>query len=298
MNIDHLRKRATAAIAAMIAATGCGGDGGGAGGSSEGVTQAGFYELTLPEPVESVDLRLRLAAAFPTLSDSFRIVFSVADGDVVGPSSTTEVEVLPSPLLQDIEINVSWDAASDIDIHVVDPSGREIFYGNPFSLNEEGMIEGFLDAQANPGCFVRVEGFVEQVTTFTDGVTIIAGLLLGTPPAANGGPTIMVDEAASTSGGGQVPVSIASTAPFDRVLVAVDSSGPPRERVVWAPGRAPRGTYTVRLDYFDDCGAMETNYVVTITRAGQSTLTFDGQFRGSGSGGGFGDGIEIARFDF
>src|SRR5207237_4273195 len=35
----------------------------------------------------------------------------------------------------DVQVSVSWDAPSDVDLHVVDPSGEEIFYGNPASAS-------------------------------------------------------------------------------------------------------------------------------------------------------------------
>jgi uncharacterized protein YfaP (DUF2135 family) len=33
----------------------------------------------------------------------------------------------------DVQVTVTWDADSDLDLHVVEPSGEEIFYGHPVS---------------------------------------------------------------------------------------------------------------------------------------------------------------------
>lgn len=68
------------------------------------------------------------------------------------------------------------------------------------------------------------------------------------------------------------------------------------ENVVWGTGRAPRGTYIVRLDYFDSCGKQATNWVVTVHRRGMEPMVFSGRFTGDGSAGGAP--IEITRFTF
>ena len=68
------------------------------------------------------------------------------------------------------------------------------------------------------------------------------------------------------------------------------------ENIVWGTGRAPRGTYVVRLDYFDSCGKQATNWVVTVHRRGMDPMVFSGRFTGAGSTGGAP--IEIVRFTF
>jgi hypothetical protein len=49
----------------------------------------------------------------------------------------------------DVQVSVSWDAPSDIDLHVVDPFGEDIFYGNPVSSSG-----GQLDVDSNPACAI------------------------------------------------------------------------------------------------------------------------------------------------
>jgi uncharacterized protein YfaP (DUF2135 family) len=46
-----------------------------------------------------------------------------------------------------IQVNVSWDVDSDVDLHVVDPSGEEIYYGHTASASG-----GSLDLDSNAGC--------------------------------------------------------------------------------------------------------------------------------------------------
>lgn len=45
-----------------------------------------------------------------------------------------------------IQVSVSWDAESDVDLHVVPPGGDEIYYGNSVAAG------GTLDLDSNAGC--------------------------------------------------------------------------------------------------------------------------------------------------
>jgi hypothetical protein len=49
----------------------------------------------------------------------------------------------------DVQVSVSWDAPSDVDLHVIEPSGEEIFYGNTVS-----STGGQLDVDSNPACSI------------------------------------------------------------------------------------------------------------------------------------------------
>lgn len=60
----------------------------------------------------------------------------------------------------------------------------------------------------------------------------------------------------------------------------------------------PRGTYTVRVDYWSSCSLAKTNYVVTVRVSGQPTRTYTGSFTGSGDSGGAGSGTTITTFTF
>lgn len=92
----------------------------------------GFFEIALPQAVGEVVLQITLA---PELQDTFRWLFQVAGtsgaiGEVVGTDvAVTEVGT------GDLQISVSWDAASDVDLHVVEPSGEEVFYANTPSMS-------------------------------------------------------------------------------------------------------------------------------------------------------------------
>jgi hypothetical protein len=137
----------------------------------------------------------------------------------LGPPSN-EVLVFVVGFSGDVQVSVSWDAPSDVDLHVVEPSGAEIYYADRTSATG-----GQLDVDSNPACSI-------------DGRQI--------------------------------------------------------ENIRW-PSGAPGGTYTVRVDYWDDCGVARTNFLVTV-KNGPSVQTFSGFFTGAGDFGGRGDGRLITTF--
>jgi hypothetical protein len=49
----------------------------------------------------------------------------------------------------DIQVSLSWDALSDVDLHVIDPDGEEIYWGNRISSSG-----GILDLDSNPACSI------------------------------------------------------------------------------------------------------------------------------------------------
>lgn len=76
------------------------------------------------------------------------------------------------------------------------------------------------------------------------------------------------------------------------------SDGPRNENITYPNTTPPGGTYTVRVDYWSSCSAAATNYVVTIRVDGHAVQAFQGQFTGSGDGGGAGSGVTIGTFAF
>jgi hypothetical protein len=77
---------------------------------------------------------------------------------------------------------------------------------------------------------------------------------------------------------------------------ACGSDGPRNENITWPTGAAPAGTYQVRVDYWSNCGAAETPFVVTVNVHGQDPQTFSGSFTGAGDNGGANAGQPITTF--
>ena len=104
----------------------------------------GYWELLVPAGTTVADVLLTLAQQLP---DQIRITFEVEDaaGNVSAPVTmdTAIVKVGTG----DIQISVTWNVDNDIDLHVIDPYGFEIYYNS--NASDEG---GVLDLDSNPDC--------------------------------------------------------------------------------------------------------------------------------------------------
>jgi hypothetical protein len=179
--------------------------------------KADYYVVTLPAAATSVDLFLTLAQAIAT--DTIEFVYAVGSASAVGAYEevmATVVEVGTGEL----QVSISWDVDSDVDLHVIDPAGDEIYYGQTSSPSG-----GVLDLDSNAACSI-------------DGVR--------------------------------------------------------NENITWTT--APRGTYKVRVDYYESCGVPASNYVVTVQKKGQAAQTFRGQLTGDGDQGDVGAGMDVTTF--
>lgn len=79
---------------------------------------------------------------------------AVASSGAVGGYVVTPTHVFPAGT-GDVQASVSWDVNSDVDLHVVQPDGTEIYYGN-----RSVASGGQLDLDSNAGCAIdgtRVE---------------------------------------------------------------------------------------------------------------------------------------------
>jgi hypothetical protein len=105
----------------------------------------GYYLAELPYELTSVKAVITVAGRAP-LRD-FDVVFAVADGNgAFGVGDATAVNVI-DVAGGDIQVSVAWETVADVDLHVVDPSGEEIYYGNRSSSSG-----GELDIDANAAC--------------------------------------------------------------------------------------------------------------------------------------------------
>ena len=181
----------------------------------------GYYEMRLPSAQTSVPVLLTFPQTIP-LSE-FELLFAVATpsgavGAYTGLSTRTT-----SVGTGDVQVTLSWDTDSDVDLHVVDPGGQEVFYAQRRSASG-----GELDLDSNAGCVI------------------------------------------------------------DHIR---------NENITWPVGRAPRGRYTVRVDYWSSCGVRSTNFTVRINNTGAAPQIVTGSFTGDGDLGGLGDGRTVATFE-
>jgi hypothetical protein len=183
-------------------------------------TVEGYYEIRLPGTQNSATVLLTFPQEIPL--EQFDLQFAVGNGSgSVGPYTTVSTNVIRVGT-GDIQVTLSWNHDSDVDLHVIDPSGEEIYFGHPQSVSG-----GTLDLDSNAGCGI-------------DGVR--------------------------------------------------------NENITWPTGRAPRGRYTVRVDYWSNCGVTSTDYSVRVINSGNVQVV-GGSFTGPGDGGGATSGRTVATFE-
>ena len=106
--------------------------------------QSGYWQVSVPAGSSVADVLLTLAQH---LGSAVTIVFEAGDasGDISAPVATDLS--ITTVGTGDIQVSVSWDADNDLDLHVLDPNGFEVYFGDRTS--PEG---GMLDLDSNAGC--------------------------------------------------------------------------------------------------------------------------------------------------
>ena len=107
-----------------------------------GVTD--YWELTLPSSTTSAQLLVVFAQDIPKNVFDMRLGGSIAGAYGAQQRNTLNVIDVGTG---DVQINVTWDSKADLDLHVVDPSGQEIYWANRTSTTG-----GQLDLDSNAAC--------------------------------------------------------------------------------------------------------------------------------------------------
>jgi hypothetical protein len=105
-----------------------------------------FYELFLPAGTTTAQLFITFAQSLP--EGTLPLLIAAADANVnYGPKKSVTATVTKVGA-GEVQISVSWDSPSDVDLHVITPSGDEIYYGN------QSAAGGTLDLDSNAGCSI------------------------------------------------------------------------------------------------------------------------------------------------
>ena len=96
---------------------------------------------------------------------NYTLVVRAVDGSGNFGLPSTQVLVAENsptnpPPTGDLVVTLTWDTESNLDLHVVDPSGAEIYWNNqssqpPFSFNQvDGGSYGYIDYDSNANCVI------------------------------------------------------------------------------------------------------------------------------------------------
>lgn len=129
------------------------------------VPVSGYFEIPLPAPATSAELLITFPQALA--SNEFNLHFSAADpaGRVGMPAERSYNAIVVGS--GDVQVTVAWDTDADVDLHVVDPGGSEIYWAN-----RQSPSGGQLDLDSNAACAldnVRNENITWPVGTAPQG---------------------------------------------------------------------------------------------------------------------------------
>jgi uncharacterized protein YfaP (DUF2135 family) len=105
----------------------------------------GHWEVLLPDGVAVEDLVLSVARTVRAGNLRLRYELEAVGGEA-GPYAEQTLSVI-NVGTGDVQVSVAWTGASDVDLHVFDPAGEEIFYANKTAASG-----GTLDLDSNPAC--------------------------------------------------------------------------------------------------------------------------------------------------
>lgn len=102
------------------------------------------WDLALGTPTNSVTVLLVIAVEMP--KTLFTLRMAGGGSSVTGPYQSQDLGVIFVGT-GEVQTNVTWDTKADVDLHLIDPTGKEIYYASRNSPSG-----GQLDLDSNAGC--------------------------------------------------------------------------------------------------------------------------------------------------
>jgi hypothetical protein len=119
----------------------------------------GYYMYAVSSSGTVYTLSLVLSTDIPT--EDFVILIAIVNN--LGQVSA--IYEVPVSIIEvgtgQLQVSLSWDKPNDVDLHLVEPDGEEIYYGNDYSSNG-----GFLDLDSNPAC--AIDGIQNENITYDE----------------------------------------------------------------------------------------------------------------------------------
>lgn len=135
-----------------------------------GVTEAnGFFRLPAVPSKSTDETYVFFIHINQNLEDdSFDIVIALEDAS----GNISQYETISVSLIQvgtgKLQVSCSWDQLNDVDLHLVEPSGAEIYFGNAISQNG-----GELDLDSNAAC--NIDSINNENITYSETDVVEAG---------------------------------------------------------------------------------------------------------------------------
>ncbi len=133
-----------------------------------GVSGVGGY-YSLPATGKTTGLYQFIILMNQTLAvDTFNIIIAIQTADGI----VSEYSIITVSLVQvgtgKLQVSLSWDQANDVDLHLIEPNGFEIYYGDATSSNG-----GILDLDSNAAC--SIDNVNNENITYSDTSVVEAG---------------------------------------------------------------------------------------------------------------------------
>jgi hypothetical protein len=133
------------------------------------VPVSGYFEITLPAATQEADLLLAFPQQLP--SNDFDLYFAAEDAS--GNVGTLATQTFDAIVVGtgDLQVTVTWNTDADVDLHVVDPAGSEIYWAN-----RQSPSGGELDLDSNAACVgdnVRNENITWALGTAPQGEYVV-----------------------------------------------------------------------------------------------------------------------------
>jgi hypothetical protein len=109
---------------------------------------SGYWRLDLAAPTTDTFIIVSLSRTLPGSTFTLGYAVGTASG-AVGTTATSSQTVNTTASTGDIQVALSWNTQTDVDLHVVDPRGEEVYWANPTSASG-----GRLDLDSNAGCSI------------------------------------------------------------------------------------------------------------------------------------------------